>query len=82
MIVRADTTLPFAETLAVTVTQIFKAADGSSGDLMDPMHLVEITGSTSPARSATVVGNVMAEFAEQLRPLVLLHLFLEDGFRL
>mmetsp|Transcript_109901 Transcript_109901/g.154084 ORF Transcript_109901/g.154084 Transcript_109901/m.154084 type:complete len:203 (+) Transcript_109901:194-802(+) len=74
----------FKEKLVVSVYRVFKMGEGGKplADPIDPMHLVEIIGRTSPARNAVVVGNEMAEFSEQLRPLVLLQLFLEDSFRL
>ena len=71
--------------LAVTVCRLFRIADGGdrfgTTDPIDSMHLVELSGLTGTGRSVTAVGNDMIEFADQLKPYVLLHLFMEDSFR-
>mmetsp|Transcript_18859 Transcript_18859/g.49107 ORF Transcript_18859/g.49107 Transcript_18859/m.49107 type:complete len:205 (+) Transcript_18859:421-1035(+) len=76
----------FKDALVVTVTRLYKVTEGAdpfaTTNAVDPAHLVEIVGTTSAARSPPVVGSEMAEFAEQLHPLVLTNLFLEDGFKL
>jgi hypothetical protein len=72
--------------LTVTVCRLYRVTDGGdrfgTADPVDAMHLVEVSGFTGPGRSAAVVGNEIIEFADQLKPCVLLQLFMEDSFRL
>jgi hypothetical protein len=72
--------------MSVMICRVYKVVEGedpfTATEAVDPMYLVEITGTTTPTRNAGVVGNEMSEFAEQLRPHVHMQLFLEETFRL
>jgi len=85
----------FKDTLAISVTQIFKIGNSNGEDAepaesargephvpIDPMHLVEVTAVTTPSHNMLAIGKEMTSFAEQLQPLVQLHFLLDDKFQL